>query len=79
MNHAPTGLVARRVRLAQGDVVLLGALLHGEDHFASIHGERGEPEDERVIVSVVTTCSRAGELDAWLAELSETLDLELLG
>ena len=79
MTQAPTGLVARRVRLAQGDVVLLGGLLHGEDHFASIHGEPGEPEDERVVVSVITTCSRAGELDAWLAELSETLDLELLG
>jgi hypothetical protein len=74
----PAGLVARRVRLAQRDVVLLGGLLHGEDHFASIHGEREDARDERVIVSVVTTCSRARELDEWLEELRGTLDLELL-
>lgn len=78
MTHVPAGLVARRVRLAQRDVVLLGGLLHGEDHFASIHGEPGENEEERVTVSVVTTCSRARELDEWLAELRGTLDLELL-
>ncbi len=74
----PAGLVARRVRLAQRDVVLLGGLLHGEDHFASIHGEREDARDERVIVSVVTTCSRARELDEWLTELQGALDLELL-
>lgn len=72
------GLVVRRVRLAEPDVVLLGGILHGEDHFASIHGEPGAPVDRRVVVSVVTTCSRARELDAWLVELAAALDLELL-
>jgi hypothetical protein len=74
----PAGLIARRVRLAQRDVVLLGGLLHGEDHFASIHGEPGASSEGRVIVSIVTTCSRERELDAWLDELRETLELELL-
>ncbi len=72
------GLAVRRVRLAERDVVLLGAILHGEDHFASIHGEPGPAAEGRVTVSVLTTAARAGELDAWLTELGATLGLEIL-
>jgi hypothetical protein len=72
------GLVVRRVRLAEQDVVLLGAILHGEDHLASIHGEPVR-EGARVIVSVMTTRARAGELDAWLGDLARELGLELVG
>lgn len=73
------GLVVRRVRLSERDVVVLGGILHGEDHFASIHGEHG-PVDEhgRVIVSVLTTAALAGALDACLAEVAESLALEVL-
>lgn len=72
------GIVVRRVRLAQGDVVLLGAILLGEDHLASLQGERMPPDGEgKVAVAVLTTGSRALELEAWLAELAEPLGLEL--
>lgn len=75
---AGEGLVVRRVRLAERDVVVLGGILHGEDHLASIHGEPRGSGSTRVIVSVLTTASRAGELDAWLAELAAPLGLEVL-
>lgn len=71
------GLVARRVRLAERDVVLLGGLLHGEDHLGSIHGEEGAA-DGRITVSVLTTSARERELDAWLAEVAETVELEVI-
>ncbi len=73
------GLAVRRVRLAEKDVVVLGGILHGEDHFASIHGEPSPDEGPgRVVVAIVTTEARAAELDAWLAELSDALPLEVL-
>lgn len=72
------GLVAHRVRLAERDVVLLGGILHGEDHLASIHGEGPPDAERRVIVSVLTTAARAEELRAWLTELQGALDLELI-
>jgi hypothetical protein len=76
---APEGLVRRRVRLAEADVVLFGAILNGEDHLASIQGERGLPDERgRVVVAVVTPESRAPELDAWLDELEDPLGLERL-
>ncbi len=71
------GLVARRVRLAERDVVLLGGLLHGEDHLASIHGEDAA-RGGRVTVSIVTTSAREHELDVWLADIAETVELERL-
>lgn len=75
------GLVVRRVRLAEPDVVLLGAILNGEDHFASVHGEPvaidpAASHPGRVVVSVLTTEARARELDAWLEELEGVLGLE---
>lgn len=72
------GLVARRVRLAKGNVYVLGGILAGEDHLASIHGEPLGDPDARVTVSVVTTEARAAELDAWLDDLTEPLALERL-
>jgi hypothetical protein len=63
-----------RVRIAASDVVLLGGLLAGEDHLASIQAER--QEGERVTVSIVTTSSRAAELDAWLGDLASAIALE---
>ncbi|GAB5542004.1 MAG: hypothetical protein RLO52_23255 [Sandaracinaceae bacterium] len=73
------GLVARRLRIAKGDVYVLGGILSGEDHLASLHGERGRADASgRVIVSVVTTTARARELDAWLADLRASLPFELL-
>ena len=71
------GLVVRRVRLAEADVVVLGGILAGADHLASIHGEP-ERAGGRVIVSVLTTAARADELDAWLADAASSLELELL-
>lgn len=69
----------RRVCIAQGDVVALGGMLHGEDHLASIHGEPGRADQcGRVVVSILTTSSRALELDAWLADVRSSLDLELV-
>ena len=38
------GLVARRLRIAKGDVYVLGGILSGEDHLASLHGERGRAD-----------------------------------
>ncbi|MCB9593314.1 MAG: hypothetical protein H6719_11340 [Sandaracinaceae bacterium] len=74
------GLVARRLRLAKADVYVLGGILCGEDHLASIHGEAAAADaDGRVTVSVVTTRARAAELDAWLEDLEGTLALELVG
>lgn len=73
------GLVSRRVRLAKPDVYVLGGILCGEDHLASIHGEPSTPDASgRVVVTVLTTSSRAAELDAWLDELAGALDLERL-
>jgi hypothetical protein len=80
MRHAVAsdGMVRRRVRLAERDVVLLGAILNGEDHLASLHAEgRCVDREGRVEVEVQTTDSRAAELDTWLAELTEPLALEL--
>lgn len=75
---AGEGLVVRRVRLAESDVFVLGAILSGEDHLASIHGEPGGAGARRVTVAVLTTSARAHELDAWLAELAGPLALEVL-
>lgn len=73
------GLVVRRVRIAARDVVLLGGLLLGEDHLASIHGESDAPDSEgRVVVAVLTTVACADSLDAVLDELRASLSLELL-
>lgn len=73
------GMIVRRVRVAERDVVVLGGILHGEDNFASIHGEPGTPDsDQRVVVSILTTEARARELDAWLEELREGMGLEIL-
>jgi acyl dehydratase len=72
------GLVARRVRLDKRDVYVLGGILGGEDHLASIHGEPDASEG-RVTITVLTTDARAAVLDAWLDELRSELDLELLG
>jgi hypothetical protein len=75
----PDELVVRRVRLSEADVVLFGAILNGEDHLASIQGERARADAEgRVVVAVLTTGSRAHELDAWLDELGPVLGLERL-
>lgn len=73
------GLVARRVRLARADVQVLGGVLAGDDHLASIHGEPSDEEGGRVTVSILTTSARAAELDAWLDELAAPLGLERLG
>lgn len=71
------GLVGRRVRLEKRDVYVLGGILGGEDHLASIHGEPDASEG-RVTVTVMTTEARATELDGWLEELRDELSLELL-
>ncbi|MBX3274501.1 MAG: hypothetical protein KF729_29820 [Sandaracinaceae bacterium] len=77
MKPAPIGegLALRRVRLAREDVYVLGGILAGEDHLASIHGE-GACADGRVVVAIVTASARAAELDAWLDELAGPLGLE---
>lgn len=73
------GLVVRRVRLARRSVYVLGGILAGEDHLASIHGEPPDTDsDGWVTVSLVTTEARAAELDAWLDDLTEELALERL-
>ena len=79
MTPAPLGegLTLRRVRLAPEDVYVLGGILAGEDHLASIHGE-GACADGRVVIAIVTACARAAELDAWLDELTGPLALERL-
>jgi hypothetical protein len=76
---AGAGLVVRHVRLAKGDVAVLGALLSGEDHLASIHGEPDalvEGDGAPVVVAVLTTEARAAELDDWLDALAAELGLE---
>ena len=72
------GLVARRLRLRREDVYVLGGILAGVDHLASIHGEPSAEEGGRVVVAVITTDERAAELDEWLQELGEELGLEFL-
>ncbi len=64
------GLVARRLRIEDGDVRALGLALSGYDGLASIHG------DGPGVVCVVTTESLAPELDAVLAEIRRTLVFE---
>lgn len=71
------GLVARRVRLDKRDVYVLGGILGGEDHLASIHGELDASEG-RVTITVMTTDARAAELDGWLEDLRDELSLELI-
>ena len=70
------GLIARRLRLDRRSVYVLGGILAGEDHLASIHGEAGD--GARVTVALVTTEARAAELDAWIDELAEELGIERL-
>jgi hypothetical protein len=73
-SHVPLGpgLVIRRLRLAEGDVVRLRGILAGYDGLASAHGDRSG------VTVLVTTDDRAAELDAWLAELDAELSFERL-
>ena len=66
------GLVSRRLRLVDGDVVWLKAILEAHDGLGALYG------DGSGIVTLTTTSSRAAELDALLNELSEELDFERL-
>jgi len=63
------GLVVRRLRVADGDVVLLRSLIEGYDGLAALHG------DGTGVVSLYAPESRAAELDELLAELSAELPL----
>ena len=63
------GLVAVALRIAPDEEGILWGFLLGEDGLASAHGERAEPG--RVVL--LTTASQAGQLEAWLAEVSAEL------
>lgn len=66
------GVAARRLRMAEHDVVRLGCILAGYDGLASLHG------DDAGVVFVVTTRDLAAELDAVLAEASRLVAFERL-
>lgn len=65
--------IGRRVRVPRRDVVRLGALLLGDEGLASLHG------DHDGVTVLVAPRDREAELDAFLAEMREELELELLG
>jgi hypothetical protein len=69
---AGAGLLLRRVRVADPDVVWLRSVLEGYDGLASLYG------DGSGIVTLTTTASRAPELDELLAELCGEGSLLLL-
>jgi hypothetical protein len=66
------GLVARRLRIAGADVRLLGAILAGFDHLASIHDT---PDG---LTLLVTTPGMLAELDELLADLRDRIAFEVL-
>ncbi|MFK7985484.1 MAG: tRNA (N6-threonylcarbamoyladenosine(37)-N6)-methyltransferase TrmO [Sandaracinaceae bacterium] len=72
------GLVVFSLRLLASDVYVLGGILAGQDHFASVHGAGPPDEEGRVPISVLTTEDRAEELDGWLDALTDELGLERL-
>jgi len=60
---AGDGLVTRRLRLADRDVVWLRSVLEGYDGLASLHGDRSG------VVTLIAPAQRARELDALLDDL----------
>lgn len=64
------GLVERRLRVADSDVVWLRALLEAYDGLGYLFG------DGSGIVSLTTTTSQAAALDAFVAQLGEEAAVE---
>ncbi len=62
------GLVSRRVRVPRDEVAWLRYVLEAHDGLANLHG------DGEGTITLVTTESRAAELDAILAELGVTTE-----
>jgi hypothetical protein len=65
-------LAERRVRVADADVVWLRSVLEGYEGLAALYG------DGNGVVTLTTPRSRAGELDALLADLRAEVALLVL-
>jgi hypothetical protein len=66
------GLVARCLRIAEDDVVWLGTLLAGYDGLVMLYGVA------RDVILLVTTESRASELDAVLSGMRSEVSFEVI-
>ncbi|MGD8858372.1 MAG: DUF4911 domain-containing protein [Myxococcales bacterium] len=67
------GLVTRRVRVADPDVIWIRAILEAYDGLAFTYG------DGSGVLALTTTESQAGELDGLLNELSHELCMTRIG
>jgi len=74
VTEPPTGegLVGRRVRVADRDVVWLRSVLEGYEGLALLYGDRTG------VVTLVAPLERAEELDALLLDLAAESSLALL-
>jgi hypothetical protein len=66
------GLTLRRLRVADADVVWLRSVLEAYDGLAALFG------DGSGVVTLATTSSQAGELDALLEDLCREASLQRL-
>jgi len=66
------GLIQRRVRVADADVVWLRSVLEAYEGLAELYGDRSG------VVTLTTTASQARELDTLLDELASEAAIHLL-
>jgi hypothetical protein len=76
---AADGLVLRRVRMPSAQAIFFKCVLESYSGLALVYADRRVPGERQpeLHVTVVTTPGFAAELDAVMAELRSSLDLEI--